>query len=385
MHNILYLCPSENMFGAEQSLYQLLKRLNRDKYAIFIAAPGDSKAARFFLEHGFRVVDADIVIPPRPGNIFRAVKTTLRLMHLVRKNRISLVHFNLIAYPESLLFFVLFLRLAGIPMVFHHRTHYPQKALQRLIMFRGTVICVCHATRQDFLVKRRSDPLTRPRSKDVITLYDSRELERFKGISPDELAKLKKDFRLENQAVVGIIAAIDKFKRQDRFLYAARLVKEKFNQVKFMIIGDTYYGVPEELAYKQKVVELTQELRLSEDVIFTGFRGDVDKLIHLLDLVVLTSDKDVFPGVIIEAMAAKKCVVAPAIYGIPEIIEDNKTGFLIDSPDPACYAEKILELLKDPARRAEMGEAGYLRARRLFDIDKHVSEVEALYRKLLLK
>ena len=139
-------------------------------------------------------------------------------MRLVRKKRIRLVHFNLMAYSESLLFFVLFLRLAGVRMVFHHRTHFPQNALQRFIMFRGTVICVSDITRGQFLSKRRSDFITRPHGKEVVTINDGRELEGFQDIPQGDLAKLKADFKLENQTVVGIIGAIDKFKKQDRFL-----------------------------------------------------------------------------------------------------------------------------------------------------------------------
>jgi glycosyltransferase involved in cell wall biosynthesis len=182
-----------------------------------------------------------------------------------------------------------------------------------------------------------------------------------------------------------MVGAIDPRKRQDLFLLIAREVKEHFPEVKFFIIGDIYGSDPKKVLYKQKVISMCDELGLNGDVIFTGYRDDIPRLLKMMDVFVLTSKRDPFPGTIIEAMFSGKPVVSYAIDGIVEMIENERTGFLINSSEPEDYAEKILLLLKDESIKVKMGIEAREKAIELFDIKKHVFKIENLYQELLDK
>ena len=78
----------------------------------------------------------------------------------------------------------------------------------------------------------------------------------------------------------------------------------------------------------------------------------------------------------------KRPVIATAIGGSLDQVEDGQTGFLVPPGDPAALAEKIAVLLQDPQRRKSMGDAGRQRLERLFSIETMISRFEGVYRDL---
>ena len=86
---------------------------------------------------------------------------------------------------------------------------------------------------------------------------------------------------------------------------------------------------------------------------------------------------------LLEAMACGKPVVATRIGGVPEVVEEGKTGLLVPPGDSPALAEALLRLLRDPALRTRMGEAGRRRAERLFDQRRQVEQITAVYDNIL--
>ena len=78
-------------------------------------------------------------------------------------------------------------------------------------------------------------------------------------------------------------------------------------------------------------------------------------------------------------MAAEKPAVATAVGGVPEVVDDVETGFLVPPREPEALAARIVQLLKDPALRRRMGRAGLERVRRLFTVERMVQETAAAY------
>jgi len=82
-------------------------------------------------------------------------------------------------------------------------------------------------------------------------------------------------------------------------------------------------------------------------------------------------------------MASAKPAVATAVGGVPEVVEDGATGYLVPARDHHALSEKIVRLLKDEGLRRKMGQAGLARARRLFTVERMVEETAAIYRDLV--
>ena len=103
---------------------------------------------------------------------------------------------------------------------------------------------------------------------------------------------------------------------------------------------------------------LVKKLNLVDKVQFLGFRKDVAEIIAQSHIFVLISNWEGLPCTIIEAMRANLPVVASAVGGIPELIAEGKTGYLIPSGDRKSLKQKLTQLLNNRELRLKMGEAG---------------------------
>lgn len=176
---------------------------------------------------------------------------------------------------------------------------------------------------------------------------------------------------------IGLIGRISPWKGQHIFLQAAALVRQNFPNARFFIVGSALFG---ETEYEREVRSLTESLGISSLVTFTGFRSDVQNAIADMDLIVHASTTgEPFGQVIIEGMAAGKPVIATNGGGVPEIVEDGKTGILVPMGNVQAMAEAISRLLADPALAADMGARGRERVRDHFTIEQKARKVEAVY------
>lgn len=134
---------------------------------------------------------------------------------------------------------------------------------------------------------------------------------------------------------------------------------------------------------RAEVERLVREKGLEERVLFLGVRSDVPELLAAADIFVLPSDWEGLPLVVVEAMAAGKPVIASAVGGVPELIEQERTGMLVPAGDPEALAQAILRLARDPELRRRVGEAARASAVERFDIGRTAREYGELYLRLL--
>jgi glycosyltransferase involved in cell wall biosynthesis len=126
---------------------------------------------------------------------------------------------------------------------------------------------------------------------------------------------------------------------------------------------------------------LAARLGVARRVHFSGLCLDVPELLSACDLFVLASDWEGASVAVIEAMAARLPVVATAVGGVPELVENGVTGVLTPAGDAAALAGALAELARDPARRREFGEAAARRAAQ-FDISAMVERYAALFERV---
>lgn len=126
----------------------------------------------------------------------------------------------------------------------------------------------------------------------------------------------------------------------------------------------------------------TKQLGLQDRVHFLGYRSDVDSILRASDIAAMSSDYEGTPVVSFECMANRTPLVATAVGGLPDVIEHGRTGLLVPPRDPQALADAILSLLRDPARREQMGTDA---AKRLpeFTIGSSIERLSALYEALI--
>ncbi len=113
--------------------------------------------------------------------------------------------------------------------------------------------------------------------------------------------------------------------------------------------------------------------------VFAGFRGDVPAVLDAADVLLVTSYREGSPHSVLEAMVAGTPVVATRVAGIPEMIEDGRSGKLVDPGAPGEASSALLALLKDPAAAASMAEAAGRRVRESFGLSRMIDETERCF------
>ncbi len=113
-----------------------------------------------------------------------------------------------------------------------------------------------------------------------------------------------------------------------------------------------------------------------------GFRADVGSYLPHLDLAVMSSTTEGLPVFLLEAFAAGVPMVATDVGGIPEVLEDGRSGYLVPSGDAAGLARRILDAVRDDDVRHAMGRHGLDRVRRDFSFERQVRQYQELFARL---
>ena len=178
-------------------------------------------------------------------------------------------------------------------------------------------------------------------------------------------------------APVGVmVARIDGRKGHGTLLRSVRLLQDSRSDFRIWIVGDG--------AERASAERLIEDLRIDPRLVsFLGRRSDIDRLLDAADFFVLPSDIEGLPMSILEAMAHGLPIVASNVGGVPEVIEHNQSGLLVQPGDPAALAAAIGELLDQPAVRARLGGAARERANTEFSLSAMVERYEELYLRAL--
>ena len=205
-------------------------------------------------------------------------------------------------------------------------------------------------------------------------VYNSVDLGRAAG-GRDKGPEFRRRYRIPPHAlVITQVSWLIPEKGVDDLLHAVRDVVAAEPRAHLVLAGDG--------AHRRNLEELARNLGIESHVTFTGIVQDplADGLYAASDVVCQMSRwEEVFGLVIAEAMASARPVVGTRAGGIPEIVDDGKTGFLVERRDTAAMAARILDLLRDPDLRRRMGEAGLQVVTEKFSHKTNVAQLIRLY------
>jgi glycosyltransferase involved in cell wall biosynthesis len=175
--------------------------------------------------------------------------------------------------------------------------------------------------------------------------------------------------------VVGNVGALTSQKGQHDLIEAAALVVREVPDARFVILGEG--------ELRHALEEQIHRKHLERHVMLGGFRADAVAMMKDFDVFALSSTHEGLCTSLIDAMAASKPAVATAVGGVPEVVVDGETGFLVPPRDHAAMARQLIVLLKDAGLRARMGAAALARARERFAVERMVEETVAVYARLV--
>ena len=164
---------------------------------------------------------------------------------------------------------------------------------------------------------------------------------------------------------VGMVGNLDRRKNPALLVEAAAIVRRTVPGLRVLLIG----AFPEP-AYEAEVRGRIAALGLDDVVTVSGFLPNPFPVVRALDVLVHPARRDPFPLALLEGMALATPIVASAVGGIPEMLEDGVSGLLVASPDDAAgFAAAIAGLLADDPRRRRLGEAAHTRLVTRFSLD----------------
>jgi glycosyltransferase involved in cell wall biosynthesis len=137
-----------------------------------------------------------------------------------------------------------------------------------------------------------------------------------------------------------------------------------------------------EHAYERRLTALAGELGVAAQVRFLGFRDDSAELLRAADFLLLPSATEGLPLSVLEAQASKLPVLVSPVGGVPEVISDGETGFLVPADDAAGYADRMQLLLREPGLRHRLVEQAYDHIQRNHNWPTYCSRIDELYRSI---
>lgn len=192
----------------------------------------------------------------------------------------------------------------------------------------------------------------------------------YNGITPP-IIKNKQNRKF----IVAMFSRISPWKGQKYFIEAIKMLNH--DKIEFWIVGDALFG---EDVYKNEIVNLVNDYKLSNRIKFIGYVNNPLDYMQDIDVLILPSvSPEPFGRVVIEAMFLKKVVIATNMGGVTEIIENEKSGFLVDPKNLVNELVKdILKVFNDRRLYHTIAENGYIRAIDNFTEERMIKQIKQI-------
>ncbi|MBI5055372.1 MAG: glycosyltransferase family 4 protein [Nitrospirae bacterium] len=363
---ILHLISSSGLFGAERVLLELSKGLKKFESCCPIAGViRNSNNPHVEVAEEANASGIDTVIFPCKGQFDFSLVSLIR--KYIKENRVDIIHCH--GYKSN--FFGLLASRGKIPLVTTNHNwltaHWKLKVYcfidSLLIRYFDRIVAVSEDVKKDML--RYKIP-----ERKIRIIDNGIDLDRFNGkVYP---VNIRKEFGIkEHETVIGTIGSLGHEKGHIYLLKAAREILETHKAVKFLIIGDGLL--------RNELESMANTLGISSNVIFAGYRKDIPEMLSMMDIFVLPSIKEGLPMVLLEAMAAKKPVIATRVGAVPKVITHDETGILVRPKEIDELRHSILRLINDRATAEKLRQAAYRRLRDNFTSDTMAGKYMLLY------
>ena len=365
---VLIFTDSFRLGGSERQAVELAKGLDRSRFEPVMACFQTQGPLAKELPPDVDDVEA---FPPNGFVSVAGLRQAIRFVRYLKDKDISVVqcfdfYSNIFAIPLA--------RLAGVRVILGARREEVamktpfQQRLQRWCYRLATgVVANAEAMKEQVIKYDGLDP------KKIWVIHNGLDLSRF-----DECdGKRDQPDRTPHPIItIAVIANLRPEKGHLVFLAAARQLRNRFAQLRFLVAGDG--------PLKEDILQAIRTFDLSDCVQMLGAVKDVPTFLRSIDIAVLPSLKNEgFPNAVMEAMAASLPVVATDTGGTRELVVDSHTGFVVQAADADALADRITRLYNDPELRRKMGEAGRSRIVQSFSAEKMVGKFEHLYAQLM--
>ncbi|MFB3921519.1 MAG: glycosyltransferase [Terriglobia bacterium] len=371
---VCHLVSGDRWAGAEVQVATLLKYLKRESNLSLSAVVLNSG----HLAQAIQSAGVETQVIAESENGFLAIAR--HAARYLEAKAIQILHSH--RYKENLLAALLARRL-GIPHVVRtqHGLPEPQAGIRRLkqslilgvdrlVARRATDRVISVSPEMSRRLALEFDP------RKLVTIPNGVDLEVVGSRFTVQEAKERLGIPPESP-VIGTAGRLEAVKRLDIFLRAATAIRGERATTRFVIAGEG-----REMA---SLKSLAGRLGITEAVRFLGHRDDIYDVVRAFDLLVLSSDHEGLPMILLEAQCLGVAVVARAVGGIPDVIRDGVNGLLVDSSDPRDLARVCCAALSDEGRRQRLAESGTRLVAENYSASATARQVAQLYSSLVTR
>ncbi|MGD9580510.1 MAG: glycosyltransferase family 4 protein [Vampirovibrionia bacterium] len=372
---VLHLITELPIGGAQDNTLLSVRGLKKLGYQVDLAAAPDGELeslAREYSDNVYHIKNfsANAISP------VKNIEAILEICNLLKDNKYDIIHTH---SSTAGICGRIAAKISKVPIIIHTVHGFPfhdfMKPLKKnfLILLEKACANICDHMitvsnlNKEEIVERKISTIDK-----LTNVYSGIDLDKFNINKSKEEIKAELNIP-EEDLVVGLIARMSNQKAPEYFIEAAKLILKEKPNVTFLMVGDG--------PLKDKLIEqIGDETRIR----MMGARKDIPEILKTLDIFALSSIYEGLGRAMTEAMICKKPIVAPNVNGIPEVVIDGDTGFLVSPRDSKGLAEKILVLLNDEKLRNKMGLNAHHKVVPAFSDKKMVEDIDSLYRKILL-
>ena len=373
MQNILFIHQSAELYGSDKTLLYLVTNLNKNKFFPIVILPNEGPLKVELEKENIKVIIAPVLKLYRkmftPSNLLKFVKDYFKgiktIKAIKKEHKVDFIYSNTLAV------------LLGFFYCFFHKTKHIWHVHEiiesptiftkffRLFLNNSTNTVLIHnsiATSNFWNCKGKNHVIW----NGIAT---------FPEIKKEEKESIRKTIlKANNEIVFALVGRISRWKGQMLLLDTfSELIKTHPN-IKLVYIGS---APPNQEHFLDVLKEKITDYGLTKDVEIIPFQENINQLWQSIDVAVVPStEPEPFGMVAIEAMFAKKPVVAANHGGLMEIVVNNQTGFLVEPNNKAALKDALEKLITNSELRTIFGEKGFQRASANFSIENYVQKIE---------
>jgi glycosyltransferase involved in cell wall biosynthesis len=377
---IMYCITKGNWGGAQRYVYDLATSLPKEAYDVCVLIGSEGLLEQKLQESGIKT----IVL----GSLTRNIKlytdfiALIKLIKIFKKEKPDIIHLN---SSKMGLLGALAGRLAGVPKIVftgHGWAFNEERSnLQRKIiyLFHRLTISLAHLTIAVSQATKNQIAKNKAFGDKVIVIHNSIEEINFLDKKPakEEITKkLSQGLNLENKLWLGTISELHKNKGLKYIIEALHLLDIKTdNKTSLPIL--IIIGEGEE---RHSLQQMINTYDLQKSIFLVGRIDEAAKYLKAFDVFTLTSTTEALPYVILEAGQAGLPIIASAVGGIPEIIEDMENGILVRAKEPEEIKKALEFLINNKDKMSEFGNKIKAKINKDFTKDKMVNKTIEVYK-----
>jgi glycosyltransferase involved in cell wall biosynthesis len=358
--NILWLSATEKIGGAERVLLNTVEGLPKSTYRHFLISQEEGPLTGYFSKLGGKVFILKLPAWRKIKYFFGRFKCIFKIINIARREHIDLIYANGYRLNPYVLYVS---RLLTIPVVTHvhdviKKKHVPNFLLNKA---RNLIVPSDYVKKCLGIIKAH-----------IFLVPNAIKVNDFLAVRK---GRIRREFGIaDGQILIGMVGNFVETKGHRFFINAASLIREKINNVKFIIVGDNVYGGP---LTRNVLIKFAQEKNIAKDIIFTGERNDIAEILSDLDYFILPSEKESFSLVVLEAMASRVLVIAHKFSGGPsEIIRDGQDGLLVDCANASELSTLVIDLIEGKGFKNVLVDVAFERVKNEFDMTIFISRMK---------